>query len=92
MAHITDASYVQYTFIVNEPQNHLPQHTFIYIMSCLTWHSGVDLDWMTSIQGLMFPIFFYLPDNQNSVFLRPAYIDGLVQDCSNSIANALELL
>ena len=22
----------------------------------------------------------------------PAYVDGLVQDCSNSIANALELL
>ena len=25
-------------------------------------------------------------------FFRDLYIDGLVQDCSNSIANALELL
>ena len=35
---------------------------------------------------------FVIDKFQNHAFFRFAYIDGLVQDCSNSIPNVLELL
>ena len=43
-------------------------------------------------RSLMFLKIFTCFDFQNFASFNAKYIDGLVQDCSNSIANALELL
>ena len=47
---------------------------------------------VANVLGLNITKICHLPGFQNLAFFKIDYINGLVQDCSNSIANAMELL
>ena len=47
---------------------------------------------VANVLGLNITKICHLPGFQNFAFFKINYINGLVQDCSNSIANAMELL